>query len=164
MVTISIIGILTVMTGRAFPIARNNQSLRLAEQQIQAALREAQQMALYEERVQECTDLLPSDDKLCSDVGIYLAGNELKMFADINADGLYSTSNPNDNFQISTSALPSGVTVTTTPSYLFRGDPPTVELFVDNRLENDRVNLTLQAGNITANYEIHSYGQVTRVP
>lgn len=161
MVTISIIGILTVMTGRAFPIARNNQSLRLAEQQLQASLREAQQLALYEDRNDDCV-ARPGDDSLCSDIGVHLAGNVLTMFADIDADGVYS--NDTTDFRISTASLPSGVTVTTTPSYLFRGDPPTVELFVNNRPENDRANLTLEAGNITANYEIHSYGQVTRVP
>jgi prepilin-type N-terminal cleavage/methylation domain-containing protein len=170
-VVVGIIGFLAALTGSAFPVARSNQALNLAEQQLQAALREAQQMAITEERSDDCTQnhvTGPEKERFCSDVGVYLEGNSLLIFADTSEDNLYTDHNiPSGDFLISSLSLPSGVEVvagdrTATPTYLFEGDPPTVVLLVNDVEQSGTTNLELQSGNVQATYEVHSYGQVER--
>jgi len=178
-VVIAIIGILTVVTARAYPAARSSQSLRLAEQQLQSTLREAQQRAINEERETDCLAIARTVDepnttheqRQCSDIGVYVDGQALIMFADTDlgpddeptGDFEYT---PGLDLELKTLPLPSGVSVRIDPrssrSFVFKGIPPRVELYVDGALYEEPGVVLLESTGAAATLQVLSHGQVIR--
>lgn len=166
LVVMVIIGVVTALLMVAYPNIREGQKLRLAEQQLQAAFREAQQAAINEERHNACLAWSASDlslQKHCSNIGVVLAGGEMILFADVN-DLSSNGWDPGQDFEIKRVAFPAGVTVdpVSTSVFVFEATPPTVTLFVGSTPIAAPQAVTLRSGNSVANYTIHSYGQVQR--
>lgn len=169
LVVIVVISILSLVTLASYPTARSNQALRLAEQQIQSSLREAQQRALNELRDTNCitsASLYNGDQRYCSNIGIYLSGSTMTMFADSSDDdGQFSIGS---DYEIKQMTLSAGVTVVggvgTNSSFLFKSLPGiTTEFYRDGQgPEAHPGTITLQSGKTVASYSIASYGQVER--
>lgn len=163
-VTMTIIGILTAILAVAFPVARQQQALQLAQQRIEALLREAQLQTLNEERAQDCRALFTGTDALsqarqrrCSDVGLYLQGRQVRLFADTDGDKIYATT----DFQIRPpEELPAEVVGTT--SLVFNAAPPHLELYGNGLLIDDQhpLSLTLHLSRADAALLVRPFGKV----
>ena len=174
-VVLVVIGVLTLITARAYPAARSNQALRLAEQQIQSAFRDAQELAINEHRSHDCLDAAAADALLdqrqCSDIGIYVAGNDLVWFADTDHgpdDDLGGDKEYTEGVDIilKTLPLPNGVNVVAgeghNESFLFEGIPPAVTLRIDSEPFDEPGQVFIQAEDAEARLEVGAHGQVVR--
>ena len=162
-VTISIIVIITYLVLAAFPVARSQQALLRAENQFQNHLRIAQTEALNEVRSAECLDRVgpsPTDQKRCSDIGVYVAGNMLTRFADISDDNLYTSA----DFQLEMLELPANVTVQADRTFLFEATPPNITLYANGVVVTPDVagDATFRAGAGDIALTVSPYGHVGR--
>jgi len=177
-VVLVVIGVLSAITARAYPAARSNQSLSLAEQQLQSAFRDAQELAINESRSTECREAaadagrLPDDQRQCSDIGIFVSGNELLWFADTDLgpdDTLGGDKQYTDGVDmiLKRLPLPSGVSVVagggSNTSFLFEGIPPSVNLRVDGVPFTVPGLVVLAADDAEVRLEVRSHGQVSRI-
>jgi len=170
-VVVAIIATLGVLLAVAYPQARSQQKLTLAEQTLQASLRAAQQAAINEERSPECLLRVPAgQEALCSDTGIALnpAEGSMIVFADI-ANSAANQFEPDGqttgDFQIAEVPFPEGVQVepSSPPTVLiFQGTPPTITLWSGTREVVDTEPVTLRLGTVTREVLVGSYGQVER--
>lgn len=167
-VVIVIIGVISASLTVAYPNVRDWQKLKLAEQQLQASLREAQQAAINEERSAACLASFSSNPALqkhCSNIGVTVAGGELIMFADTSNLPANEWEHGHD-IEIKRIAFPDGVTVeagsSTATTFVFEATPPTVTLFVGSTPVAAPHTVTLQAGATAATFTVHAYGQVER--
>lgn len=164
-VTLAIMGILTVAIAVAFPTLRSEQKLLLAQQRLEALLRDAGQRALNEDRDSACVDRYPGDDsaaatkrRRCSDVGVAVTDQSALLFADIDGNKSYSASQ--DYVIEAAETLPA----TVHPTYYFVaiGTPPQLELYGNGALLDDQhpATLTLTVGRATRRLGISSFGKV----
>lgn len=169
-VVVAIMAILGLAVALAYPHARAEQKLTLAEQTLQAALRGAQQSAINEERDPDCLAALPSGmpPERCSDTGIVLCPGDPTMiiFADIvDPDDNNFDCRARNDFIVAEIPFPDGVLVepSNPPTILlFQGTPPTIHLFSNVGEITNFEPVTLRIGNITRELNVGSYGQVER--
>jgi prepilin-type N-terminal cleavage/methylation domain-containing protein len=177
LVVITITAIIAAVVATAYPAARSAQTLTLAEQTLQAALRRAEQAAINEERdIAKCTPRLPPAlQKLCSDTGIILEPDKSVMiiFADINQPNL-NMYEPDRDFKIAEVPFPDGVRVEPSvppTTFIFEGAPPGIKLFTSVNAGGcsaapceitDSIKVTLLLGDATRELNVGSYGQVER--
>ena len=172
-VVIAIIATLSVLLAVAYPQARSQQKLTLAEQTLQASLRAAQQAAINEERDDDCLTkarALAVPEVLCSDTGIVLNPSQSTMivFADIensNTNEYEPDEGLSGDFKIREVPFPEGVQVepSAPPTVLiFQGTPPTITLWSGTREVVDTEPVTLRLGTATRDVLVGSYGQVER--
>jgi prepilin-type N-terminal cleavage/methylation domain-containing protein len=171
-----IMGSISLMIATAYPNARAEQKLTLAEQTLQAALRAAQQTAINEERDPACITqalALGNDQKRCSDIGIVLEPTQhnIIVFADIFEPDRDNYDSANDVF-LSQIPFPDGVAVLSSASQttlIFQGVAPTIGLFTSAcgaapspcEVINSIV-VTLSIGDARRELDVGSYGQVER--
>ncbi|MEX2054846.1 MAG: type II secretion system protein [Candidatus Andersenbacteria bacterium] len=159
-VAIAIVGILTTIVVVAFQTTREQQNLTLAQQHLQFMLRDAQKKALQEEREGDCLDR-PEEDRLCSDIGVYLNGNNVVLFADV-APQFGTYTNDTEDYVLLEETLPNNVALegTTARSFLFRAVPPTITLTANGAEVTPRVEFQLRSGRSTRTLYLYSYGHL----
>lgn len=165
-IVVVIVALLSAIIVLGFPTARDRQHLRLAEQAVQAAVRDAQNRALNELRDEECLDRqVPETFRHCSDVGIAFTDSGLRMFAD--------TDDPDGNeysaadYHISTIPLPGTARVVTDRSIaalLWEISPPTVTLYADGVIVTDQAAVVLASREARRTVAVQSYGHVNSLP
>lgn len=169
-VVIAVIGIASSMLLRGYPVLRAQQQLKIAEQQIQSTLREAQALALNEAREDNCKNRFPNDEaqqRFCSDIGVKLEGDTITLFADLDFNDQY---NQAIDYLIREASLTSngGAGVVTATTVVFRARPPKVWLSVnENNKDGDQAGesthtIEVQSGRSAAILNVGSFGQVTR--
>lgn len=130
-VSIAVVSVVATMIATAYPVVRQAQQLDAAEQQIQAALYEARDMAFNEERDQKCLDQADVEKgmlaKYCSDVGVKFDRDKLILFADSDNSETFAVGS---DFIIKTIALTGGVyiEVPTPDTEIFYGEPPSLRM------------------------------------
>lgn len=161
-VVVGIISAVTAYASLAYPSARDQQKIIMAEQILQSTMRETQQKAINEERDAGCVfDVGSADEKYCSDLGLHFNGSRIILFADTHYanDNLYDAA---DDFELGTIALPDGVTITGLNSLIFQGIPPTVKMYADGTKIDLTTTATIQIGNSFEQVTLGPYGQVSR--
>lgn len=159
LVTLAIITIVTFLAATAFSIIREREALIHARQQISSIVRAAQTQALNEQRHPAClaeVEDSPLAAKQCSDIGVFLQGEKVIVFADTNDNNQYD----DQDFRESESSLPRPVTVLGTISIVIEATPPNVVLWHNGRVvpAGNQISLTLRAGRRTVPLSISSYG------
>lgn len=159
-VTIAILTTITIVVAVAYPTTRRHQALGIAEQTLQMRIRGALATAVNEERTPDCrveanTRAVP--EQRCSDVGVYVADEELITFADLTNDGMYTAI---DDFELNRVSFAGGVQAVTPVSFLFLGVPPDSTLLV-NGLEASSGQIVLRAGQTMVPLNVYSYGHVS---
>lgn len=161
-VVLAIMSILTGLVLVGWPRARQQQALLLATEQVQTMIRTAQQKALNEDRSAECLSgwvgSSPEEQRLCSDVGVVINGNEIIIFADTQDDDKYTPKIGGDDpdFSIEKQTLPLGVIGDKVgQSFIFEATPPTIGLKTSH---GDK--LRLQSGEAAKTVTVKNYGQV----
>ncbi|MEX1997890.1 MAG: prepilin-type N-terminal cleavage/methylation domain-containing protein [Candidatus Andersenbacteria bacterium] len=160
-VTVVIIGIMITILTVAFPSTRDSQALLLAQQKIEFTLRDAQKRALQEERDPDCLLDNPGEPARCSDVGVFIDGQTLLLFADTGDDAADQQYSPGIDYVIQQEELPAGVVATGDKSFLFLGQPPTIELLVDGAVKNPG-RFELKLGTTIVRLAVYPYGQLER--
>ncbi len=163
-VSVVIVSTLAAIIAVAFPSARDQQRLGLTQQEIQLRLREARQRALNEDRPSECLLRYADDDlkhrRRCSDIGVYVAGQELTLYADTSGDGSYSAAG---DYVLSAATLPASVVSSGVQSFQFIAAPPTIGLFVDGREVTDASEpLRLRTGSTESTFVVTAAGELQR--
>jgi len=158
-VTIGIIGTVSGLLLLGWPRTRHQQALLLANEQLQALFRTAQQKALNEERSAACLSLVgsaPADQRRCSDIGVALRGGQIVLFADIGGDDAHY--DEQDDLALETHTLALGVSTADSAwqSFLFRATPPTIELFADDFV------ITLHSGDTERRLDVKNYGHIEK--
>lgn len=178
-VTVIIMGLLTTMGARGYNDYRDSNRLKMAEQMIQAAAREALQTATNEDREHACinqagkplcveysqslnsgwSSTAYQPDKMCSDIGIVTKENEKEIIfvADVNGEEANDIQNDNKDCIFKRVNLPEGVTFTTSTSYLFEVSPPASVTMYPG------ANIKLKAGSKEIELKVSKYGQVERM-
>lgn len=160
-VTVTIILLLTTLMLSAWPVTRSNQAFVLAGQQLQAILREAQQMALDENRQEACKLSVP-EPRTCSDVGVAVRDDQIVLFADTwGANNHYDDS----DYVISTRELPLRVRTVSSAawqSFVFKSVPPRTVLYHGAATITDDAQgeLVLQVSQRQRTFRITAYGHV----
>lgn len=169
-VVIVIIGILSVVSAVAFPIVRFRQMIASDAQQIEAAARQAQLLALNEERSEECLQKAGASEDLqrnCSNVGVAVRTGQLVLFSDFNGDQQYTIG---QDVVIYDRELKSEIEGGggEWEVFVFEATPPTISLYANGSLipapsSNDAaVNpesiITLKAGRQQHVLSLHPYG------
>lgn len=165
MVSVGIISILSVMLMRSFPFIRNSQHVKLTQEQLASQLRRAQQLALDETRAEACLNLFVGQEdqnSRCSDVGVALRGQKLIMFADTTpheADNKYT----DGDYVLSSVDVPGDVTMPE-KSFLFKGTPPTMLVYVDGVIKplKSAEPLTIGVGETQVLLNVYPYGYVEK--
>ncbi|MDP3997556.1 MAG: type II secretion system protein [bacterium] len=158
-VTLVIFSILASIIATAYPTARDRHALTNAEQEIQSLLRTAGQRAVNEERDQACLDQF-DNAKTCSDVGLAFDGNAAIMFADIDGNYEYTSS----DYKILSSQLPQQITTVQAPVFVFIAIPPTLSLSANAVAvtDNQPAAITLTTQHSQAILNVLPYGQITK--
>ncbi len=159
LVTLAIITIVTYVATIAFPIIREQEALVHARQVVSSALRTAQTQALNEERSPDCLARAgdsPLAAKECSDIGIFLQGENMIAFADTNDNNRYD----NQDFKISETSLPRPVTISAAASFLIEATPPNVTLWHNGVVipAGSHVSASLRARRRTLTFSVLLYG------
>lgn len=160
-VTLVLITATTYLVASAFPIVREQQALQQAQQQLTAALRAAQIQALDEQRHPDCLERVGEairQQKLCSDLGVFLQDNQLRTFADIHDNNLFDT----DDFVLGNTSLPPSLTAATSASILFEATPPNTTTYLDGVLltPTQPGTVTLRSPRRELSVTISAYGLV----
>lgn len=160
-ITIVIILIATLLVSSAFPVVRAQQGLLRAERQLQSLIRDVQQRASNEIRDQECLDLVGDElenQRLCSDLGLHLLGNQITLFADTSDDDIFTST----DYVFDTQTLATPVSSVNEHSLLFEATPPTISLISNGATlpPDETIDLTLQSENTTKDFLIYAYGQL----
>lgn len=163
LVTLTILTLVTYLVTTAFPVIREEEALVHARQELASSLRAAQTQALDEQRSPECLLQVgdnPAEAKLCSDVGVMLAGDTLTTFADTNDNDQFD----DRDFVLDRSALPQPVRVATPVSLLMEATPPNVILYVDGLPlgAGQQAVVTLQSRQRSQTLIITAYGVLER--
>lgn len=164
LIVLAVTSIISAAALVAYPHARAEQKLKLAEQSLQAALRGAQQSAINEERDDACVAMVPPGfEAHCSDTGIIWdsAKGSIIVFSDIN-NATANQYEPGDDFKINELSFPEGVQVEPMGPFIFEGTPPTITLWLGTREVTEAVPVTLRIGNASRELNVGSYGQVER--
>ncbi len=177
LVVIVIIAMIGLSLTTAYPHARAEQKLTLAEQTLQAALRAAQQTAINEERTPTClaqAAALGNDPKRCSDIGIVLRPSEqnIIVFADIFKPDQDSYEGETNDVVLSRTPFPDGVEVKPSSpetTLIFQGVAPTIGLYTASTTCGTppcqvltSLTVTLSSGAAVRELDVGSYGQVER--
>ncbi len=162
-----IIGIITSVLLVGYPSSRDAQTLTLAEQQLQATIRDAEKRAINEERPEECLNRFPAvnieDRRRCSDVGVYATDKFLKIFSDTNGNLEYDSG----EFAAPAQKLPGAAAISGQHNILWRGSPPVIEIYHNGQLlqsPDNPAEIKLRAGRSEITLLIHPYGYITRKP
>lgn len=159
MVIITIVTIFTIITARALPIVRNQQNVRLAQQQISSLLNEARHQALNETRQDACLESHGQSEKKCSDIGLDLRQTTATLFADTDDDNRFSAR----DFIIRQQPIAGSMTALTPTTALFEASPPSVVMYGNGALKapgDSSLTLILESGGDQKNYLIDSYGHL----
>lgn len=160
-ITLSVITIATLVVGSALPVVREHQALQQARQQFTSYIRTAQTQALDEQRSDACLermgDSLPLQ-KRCSDLGVYVEGNQLTVFADTQDNDQYDAS----DIVLNTANLPATIAAASPASILFEATPPNIRTYVNGLLviPSAPAALTLISPNRAVSLTISAYGLV----
>lgn len=133
LVTLTLVTLTTLLIGSAFPVIRERRALEQTKQQVTAAIRAAQIQALDEQRQTACLDRVGGElrqQKLCSDIGVFLAGGQLQTFADTHDNNQFDQ----DDFLLGTAAFPNSITAAVPASLLFEATPPNIILYVNGTI------------------------------
>lgn len=161
MVTLVLITGTTYVVASAFPIVREQQALQQAQQQLTAALRAAQIQALDEQRHSDCLERVGAgirQQKLCSDLGVFVDNNQLRTFADIQDNNRFDQS----DIVLSSTTLPASITGATPTSILFEATPPNTTTYVNGVLvlPAQPATVTLRSRKRELSVTISAYGLV----
>lgn len=161
MVTLVLITATTALVASAFPVVREQQALEQARQQFTAAVRAAQTQALDEHRTPDCLSRLGTaiaQQKLCSDIGVAILGNELHTFADIHDNNQFD----HDDADMHITSLPPGITVVSPGSILFEATPPNLTAYFNGQVVSPAqpVTITLRSPHRELSLTISAYGLV----
>lgn len=161
LVTVAIISILTVLVASSYPIVRQQQQVRVAEQLLGSQLRRAQQLALNENREVRCLQLFADQVSLqprCSDIGIAIRGSEFIMFADTDADTRFTSGS---DYIISNTAIGKDVSIPN-KDFLFKATPPTITAYTDGVVQSLKTpqTLVIAVGSLQVPYDIYPYGYI----
>lgn len=160
-VTLVLITLTTFLAGVAFPVVREQQALTQTRQQFTAAVRAAQIQALDEQRSAECLDRVGAglrQQKLCSDIGVYVAEGELRTFADIQDNNLFDA----NDMPLGRSLLPATITAATPTTILFEATPPNVITYVNGDLIplNQKATIVFRSPHRELSLTLSAYGLV----
>lgn len=159
-VTIVIIGIITLVVTTAFPTIRTQQSLLRAERQIQSLVRDVQQRASNEIREDECLDQFNQieDERRCSDVGLHIQNDQIILFSDTIDDDIFTS----EDFRIDNQTLSVPTTIEQPTTFLFEATPPTTTLYINGAAlpPNDTYPFILRSGSVQKNLLMYPYGQI----
>lgn len=160
-VTVGIIGVLSLLVGAGLPVARDNQRVMSTEQQLQDMLRLALQRATHEVRPELCTNdsRVGGDDALarrCSNVGVALTGTTAVMFADLNADRRYTAASDLTFEERDLTAEADQ------QAFVFEASPPTVALYANSRpvTVNQPGRVVISSGRQARAVQVLPFGQV----
>lgn len=161
MVTLVLVTVTTSLVATAFPVVREQQALEQARQQFTAAVRAAQTQALNEQRDGDCLSRVGesiAQQKLCSDIGVAIVGNELHTFADIHDNNQFDQ----DDANMHTTSLPPSLTVVSPGSILFEATPPNVTAFFNGQVISPAqpVTITLRSPHRELSLTVSAYGLV----
>ncbi len=154
-VIITIIGIITTAVATAVPIARSNQNVVSDIETIRAEVQDATRRALNENRPQECLDVA-GEERRCSNVGVHLKGSTMTLFADLDQNHQFSST----DFTYEVKTLRSSVV--SEEVFVFEATPPNIILFSFGRIvtADNPGSFTLVSGNQSRTMTVLPYGQI----
>lgn len=166
--TVITVGILLILAGlitASWPRFRERQAILIAREQLQALFRQAQQQALNEDRDEKCLDTVEEEvfaRRRCSDIGVALKEDKILIFADTDGNDNQYTDN---DFIVEEHTLPAAVQTTEVDwqSFLFKGQPPSIELYDPKGFlvrSTRTASFTLKIGEASRVLYVSPYGQV----